>query len=361
MNTILKSVCALPTAPFKEQAVIAWVRTFCQKQHMQLREDEHGNLLITRAQARPGRIKSPRWVFVSHMDHPGMEALKMAGKSRLIARFRGGVLASHLPRTPAIYFVKDGPIHGMITHATAGDRGYATGATVRVTGTVPPGTPGMFDLDVTRQQGKLFYNRAIDDLGGVAAALQAIVDLPNARVHAAVLLTRAEEDGFIGAIAAARDGKLIRPTDALLSIETSAQQPVAQQGKGVVIRVGDKVSVFDSGLTYQITQIAQALVAKHKQKHKDFAYQRALMPGGTCEATAFDVYGYRAAALCIPLGNYHNMVPGKRKIAAEYIHLGDWQCLVDLLTAIGAQPPAGDLGALKVRLEKRFAKLRKYL
>lgn len=359
MNTILKSVCALPTAPFKEQAVIAWVRTFCQQQHLQLREDEHGNLLITRARSRALRTQTPRWVFVAHMDHPGMEALKMAGKGRLLARFRGGVLASHLPRTPVIFFAEDGLVRGTITDATPGDRGYAVDATVRVTSAVPPGTPGMFDLDVTKQKGKLFYNRAIDDFGGVAAALQAIVDLPNARIHAAVLLTRAEEDGFIGAIAAARDGKLIRRTDALLSLECSAQQPVAQQGKGVVIRVGDKVSVFDSGLTYQITQIAQGLAAKHKHKH--FAYQRALMPGGTCEATAFDAYGYRAAALCIPLGNYHNMVPGQKKIAAEYIHLGDWQCMVDLLTAIGSQPPAGDLGALKVRLEKRFARLRKYL
>jgi endoglucanase len=318
-----------------------------------LRQDEHGNLLIT----RPGRIKGPRWVFAAHMDHPGLVASKMAGKGRLQARFRGGVLASHLPRTPVVFFAMDGVIRGRITRAMSGDRGYATGATIQVEGIVPPGTPGMFDLEVTRQRGKLLHNRAIDDLGGVAAVLQAIVNLKSAHVHAAVLLTRAEEDGFIGAIAAARDGKIIRQSDSLLSIETSAQQPVAQQGKGVVIRVGDKASVFDSGLTYQITQLAQGLAAKDKS----FAFQRALMPGGVCEATAFDAYGYRAAALCIPLGNYHNMVPGKKKIAAEYIHLDDWQCLVDLLTAIGSQAPAANLGVLKDRLEKRFARQRKYL
>lgn len=353
MNAILKSVCALPTAPFKEEAVIAWVRAFCQQQRMQVRRDVCGNLLITRG--RPA--KGPRWVFVAHMDHPGLDAVKMAGKGSLLARFHGSVLASHLPRTPVIFFAKDGPIRGRITHATAGKRGYATEATMRVAGAVPPGTCGMFDLEVIRQKGRLLYNRAIDDLGGVAAALQAMVNLADARVHAAALLTRAEEVGFIGAIAAARGGKLIRPTDALLSVECSARQPVAEQGKGVVVRVGDKTSIFDSGLTYQITQIAQRLASKHK----GFAFQRALMPGGTCEATAFDVYGYRAAAVCIPLGNYHNMVPDKKKIAAEYIHLGDWQCLVDLLTAIGSQPPSPDLAALKTRLEASFAKLRKYL
>ncbi len=353
MNAILRSVCALPTAPFKEEAVIAWVRTFCQQQGMHVRLDDCGNLLIT----RPRPAKGPRWVFVAHMDHPGLEAVKMAGKGRLLARFHGSVFASHLPRAPVFFFAKDGPVRGRITYATADIRGYATEATVYVAGVVPPGTPGMFDLEVGRQEAGLLYNRAIDDLGGVAAALQAMVNLADARVHAAVLLTRAEEVGFIGAIAAARDGKLIRRTDALLSIECSARQQVAEQGKGVVVRVGDKTSIFDSGLTYQITQIAQALATKLK----GFAFQRALMPGGTCEATAFDVYGYRAAAVCIPLGNYHNMVPDEKKIAAEYIHLGDWQCLVDLLTAIASQAPSPDLGALKSQLEKRFAQLRKYL
>ena len=355
MNSILKSVFALPTAPFREEAVAAWVRAFCRQRRLQLRGDEHGNLLITPIPAP----QSPRWVFVAHMDHPGLEAIRMSGKGRLLARFRGGVLASHLPRTPVVFFTRNGTIRGRITDAKAGPRGYAVEATVRIAKEVPSGSPGMFDLDVNRPKGPLLHNRAIDDLGGVAATLQAMANLSGsrARAHAAALLTRAEETGFIGAIAAARDGRLIRRTDALLSIECSAQQPVAQQGKGVVIRVGDKTSVFDSGLTYQITQIAQKLSGQHKS----FAFQRALMPGGTCEATAFDVYGYRAAAVCIPLGNYHNMVPGRKQIAAEYIHLGDWQCLVDLLTAIGSQPPSPDLGTLKIRLEKSFAKLRKYL
>lgn len=354
MNAILRSVCAQPTAPFKEHAVIAWIRGFCRTRHLRIQEDTHGNMLITRDRSA-GR--QPRWVFVAHMDHPGLEAVKMAGKRRLLARFRGGVLASHLPRTPVVFFTEAGPVRGTITQATAGERGMATGATVRVEQDVLAGAPGMFDLAIAKQQGKLLHNRAIDDLAGVASALQAIVNQKGNRAHAAALLTRGEEEGFVGAIAAARDRRLIRSTDALLSIECSAQQPVAQQGKGVVIRVGDKTSIFDSGLTYQITQIAERLA----KKRKTFTFQRALMPGGTCEATAFGVYGYRAAAVCVPLGNYHNMVPGRKQIAAEYIHLGDWQCLVDLLTAIGSQPPAPDLSPLKARLEKRFAKLHKHL
>lgn len=355
MNPILKSLCALPTAPFKEHAVIAWIRTFAKEHRLHLTEDEHGNLLLTRSRARV--TGKPRWVFVAHMDHPGMISDRMLGKGRLQARFHGGVYASHLRGTPVVFFTPAGEVRGRITQAARGERGIATAVTIRTEAEVPPDLPGMFDLHIARTKGKLLYNRAVDDIGGVASALAAMTNLTSTSTHAAALLTRGEEEGFIGAIAAARDGKLIRPTDALLSIECSAQQPVAQQGKGVVLRVGDKTSIFDSALTYQITQIAESLA----KSHKHFAYQRALMPGGTCEATAFGVYGYRAAAVCVPLGNYHNMVPGKKQIAAEYIHLGDWQCLVDLLTAIGSQPPSPDLSPLKAKLEKRFATLRKHL
>jgi len=46
------------------------------------------------------------------------------------------------------------------------------------------------------------------------------------------------------------------------------------------------------------------------------------MQGGTCEATAYALYGYRTAAMCVALGNYHNCGPGDR-IAPEYVSLED--------------------------------------
>ena len=63
------------------------------------------------------------------------------------------------------------------------------------------------------------------------------------------------------------------------------------------------------------------------------------MAGGSCEATAFGVYGYRAAGLCLPLANYHNMGnldeveagSGKATPLPEVIALGDFHALVDLL------------------------------
>ena len=62
------------------------------------------------------------------------------------------------------------------------------------------------------------------------------------------------------------------------------------------------------------------------------------MPGGSCEATAFSGYGYSAACLCLPLGNYHNMVDidgvasGIRpaRVGPEFISVADFHGLVTL-------------------------------
>src|SRR5256885_3653102 len=141
-----------------------------------------------------------------------------------------------------------------------------------------------------------------------------------AKSTVAVLLTRAEEEGFIGAIAASKEPKLLRKSDRIIAIETSAMQPYAPQGKGAIVRIGDRTSVFNSALSYFITQKAEDL----KKKDRSFQYQRALMPGGTCEATVYDVYGFVAGSICVALSNYHNMDTAKRRIGPEYIDVGDW-------------------------------------
>jgi endoglucanase len=61
------------------------------------------------------------------------------------------------------------------------------------------------------------------------------------------------------------------------------------------------------------------------------------MSGGTCESTVFCRAGLLAGALCLPLGNYHNMGTNGR-IAPERIDLGDLHCLIRLLTAVALTP-----------------------
>ena len=83
------------------------------------------------------------------------------------------------------------------------------------------------------------------------------------------------------------------------------------------------------------------------------------MPGGTCEAMAYQAYGYTATCLCLPLGNYHNQNQDAGKIDAETISLKDFDGLVRLLVAIAAKLDGPDRApSLRQRLEKRFAERR---
>ena len=111
-------------------------------------------------------------------------------------------------------------------------------------------------------------------------------------------------------------------------------------------RVGDRTSIFDSDVTATLADLA---------KQAEIPVQRALMSGGTCEATAYQLYGYRSGALCVALGNYHNCGPGDR-IAAEFVSLEDVRGLTRLCVEAakfkGTMTQTAD--DLRVRIEKRI-------
>ena len=114
--------------------------------------------------------------------------------------------------------------------------------------------------------------------------------------------------------------------------------------------------MFDDGLTRWLSRVATHLAGP---KGNRFAWQRRLMDGGTCESTAYQLYGYRSAALCVPLGNYHNMSE-RGRIAVESIRLSDLVGLVRFFEGMIERdadcPRAGALDPLRTRLEKRFAR-----
>src|SRR5262249_18506675 len=144
------------------------------------------------------------------------------------------------------------------------------------------------------------------------------------------LISRAEEIGFRGALALAAGNEI--PRDAIVvSLETSRELPPASMGKGVIIRVGDRTSIFDSAATRFLTEVASDL-----QKRGDLQFQRALMSGGTCEATAYQEFGFTTCAVCVALGNYHNCAPGN-KIRAEFIAIDDALSMISLLTETARQ------------------------
>lgn len=358
---ILHELCSTPTAPFAEKKVIDYVKAFAAKRRrLRLARDRWGNLLLELR----GRGRGPRWVFAAHMDHPGFVAERRVDRNTLEARFHGGVLSEYVNGAKVRFFTDDGEFAGRVTDVASTDSArsnYPNRAIIRIKGDIPPGTPGMFDQGVGRVKGGRFYSRVCDDLAGAAAALTMLDELhrrpPQATV--CVLLTRAEEEGFIGAIGAATEPKLLRKTDRIIAIECSAQQPYAPQGKGCIIRIGDRSSIFNSDLSFFMTHQAEQL----QKKDPSFRFQRALMPGGTCEATVYDIYGFVAGSICVALGNYHNMDREKQKIAPEYVDVNDWKHMVQLFLHLARNGHTYEPGhkLLKQRVKKRFESLKHLL
>ncbi len=348
----------MPTASFVEDRVVTFIEQWVkQRKRLALSRDRHGNLLI----ANKTTSKLPRTVMVAHMDHPGFVAESMTEARTLQCRFHGYVRPEFFVGTRVRFFDRDDEITGTVTDVRAEANGRPAGATVRVSKPVATGSIGMWDVGGPRVKGGKFHCRVCDDLAGCASALAAIDLLlaKKSKAPFALLLTRAEEEAFIGAIAAVKNRQLLKKTDRIVSIETSAEQPYAQQGNGVILRVGDRTSIFHSAYTSFLNTQAEQLA----KLDKTFKHQRALMPGGTCEATVFDAHHFTAAAVCVPLGNYHNMNAASGKIQAEYVDLKDWTNMVNLLAAACANSAdfTGDHTALRDRLDKRFKQFERFL
>jgi putative aminopeptidase FrvX len=299
---IVEPLLHCPTAPTFEGAVTDEIcRQLRGRTGTQIEKDQFGNLIVVRSGSMPAR-----YAFVAHMDHPGW-------RLRPEKEFLGGISPDLRDR---------GKIRSF---------GYF----------------GMWDLPELMVQGDRLYSRACDDLIGCSAIVAILDSLEEGRSTASVfgVFTRAEEVGFIGAIELAK-AKRLAPELTVISLETSAERPPAQMGAGPIIRVGDRISIFDSDVTTFLVETA---------KSKNLSYQRCLMDGGTCEATAFQLYGYRSAALSIALGNYHNSTPDSR-IDAEYIDLKDLEGLIDLCVAFVTETRsvADTRDALRGRLEARL-------
>ena len=206
----------------------------------------------------------------------------------------------------------------------------------------------MWDLLAFEVRDEQIHARACDDLIGCAAIVATLRELQQlkAPVECYGFFTRAEEVGFVGAMQMAQTGWVAEAGLTVISLETSAERPPAKMGDGPILRVGDKTSVFDNAASMEIARAAAA---------GGIAVQRCLMPGGTCEGTAFQLYGVRTAALCIALGNYHNRA-GDRRIEAEYVSIYDFYGLALLCTQV-AQHHADMPDAyneLRAKLEKNL-------
>ncbi len=357
-----------PTAPFREGAVIAWVREFAAANpQLRLREDPDGNLHLVRRGVRAGR--SPL-VLNAHMDHPGFRALRSLPQRdgfRVEARFLGGVHREYFPDAKVRFFHGERTIRARVRSIRSGRSGGDPRVELVAEDRVPRDAFGMWDLPAFRRSPRdpdLLETRVADDLAGVAAvlALLEVIDRidPRRRVDVRGLFTRAEEVGFVGALAVA-DGRRIPAASRVIAIEASKALPEAPQGAGPILRVGDRTSLFDDRLTRWIARVGAGLAGP---SGKQFAWQRKLMDGGTCEATAYQLFGYRCAAMCLPLGNYHNM-SDRGRIAAETIRLSDLVGLVrffeGLVLADGDAPRGRARDPLRSRLDRVLVRRRREL
>ncbi|MEY2561883.1 MAG: hypothetical protein QOH88_76 [Verrucomicrobiota bacterium] len=205
----------------------------------------------------------------------------------------------------------------------------------------------MWDLPAFEMKDEMIHSRACDDLLGCAEIICLFRELEatEAEVHCLGLFSRAEEVGFWGAIQLARSGLL--PKDiTILSLETSAPRGGAEIGRGPIVRVGDRLSVFDSGGTAQLMSVAAA---------NGIPVQRCLLDGGSCEASAYQLYGHRSVAASIGLGNYHNCAPDGT-VQCEYVAVEDYANMVRLCLAVVTEPKKSDpIKGLRETLEKRAA------
>ncbi len=303
---IIRSVLAQPTAPFHEDAVRGEIaQQLAQCPHVSTSLDAFGNVI---AHYRRGDAPA-RFAFAVHMDHPGYVG----------EEFLGGVPESYREKKPP---------------------------------TRDFGAFSMWDLPACEVREGRVHSRACDDLIGCSAVVALFRELERSGAEANCygLFTRAEEVGFVGAIELAKSARVPHETT-ILSLECSSEKGgMCKMGEGAILRVGDRTSIFDPHVAATIAELA---------KRAEIPVQRCLMSGGTCEATAYQLYGYRCGALCVALGNYHNCGPDER-IEPEFVALSDVQALTRLCVEIAkcAQPPESAADALRERLEKRAGEYR---
>ncbi len=343
-----------PTAPGHEQQVVDWVRRWARRRRtVVVRRDRYGNLLLKRNGPPSG---TPPICFAAHMDHPAFVVTKILGPKTVQAQFRGGVDGRFFKGAPVLLHDGPGPPQrGTVSRMCPRKPDHFGPQAIvslrrRFRGSAVDGVI-TWDTGRSRVKGKQLFAPACDDLAGIAAALAAFDQLASRGDRVRVLLTRAEEIGFVGAIGACTSG-LIPRSARIVVVECSKSFADSPIGGGAVVRVGDRTRTFDPDLTDRLVQIAKQTAATDVE----FQWRRCLMTGGTCEATAYQAYGYQTACLCLPLGHYHNMNPTIGAIDAETISLSDYHGLIRWLVAVGQRLDRAEVSSpLRRRFDRIFS------
>ena len=346
---LLTELLAQPTAPFREEHVIEIAARTLRVAGVPFFRDPIGNIVVgCTSRSHYLRLvrektREPLRLFIAHMDHPGFHGVRWISRQRLRVKWHGGSPIKHLTGSRVWLATLNGILsEGKLdrVHLTKAAHGIDTADVILahpLTGKQPRANAiyGAFQFRApVWRVGKKLYTKAADDLVGVFSIIDTAIELfsreDKKQPPFLGLLTRGEEVGFIGAIGHFELGWLSgapRPI-VCVSLETSRTLPGAVIGKGPVVRLGDRRTVFSPNHIKVLTDIAQKILPK---KH-----QRRIMDGGACEATAATVYGLPAIGISVPLGNYHNQgLEGAPRCkpqgpAPEFVHLDDIEGMLKL-------------------------------
>jgi endoglucanase len=316
--SILRRIAAAPTAPYHEWAALDAIRSELDRGGIPTRTDPFGQV---HARVSAGAAKRAL-VFAAHTDHPAFEVIEAAGKAGRV-RVLGGFRQRVFPRDVAVTVYDDAgtaSFAAVLTKPVSDLEPLHNSTTVcRIDAERPlaVGQFAMLDLPAADVAGDEIRMRAADDLAGCALIVSVLLALREEGaghdVHA--IFTRAEETGLYGARLAAEDGLL--PRDAyVVSVEASRALPGAEAGRGIVVRAGDLHNTFSNEAERYLR------VARERLAERGVPSQRALLVGGTCEASSFVRLGWTATGIALPNINYHNAAPDGG-FAPEIVRLGD--------------------------------------
>lgn len=302
ITSILKKLLNQPTAPFHEYLVRAEIeQMLLDVPHVELEHDSFGNLLVTYRKGK--RRQEPVWVVGAHMDHPAyVKSPKKSGEWE----FLGGVPKHVLDTPDARKLMK--PVGDMAIWD------FPTKIDEIVEDGVDDG------VDNARVEAP-----ACDDLVGCAIIVCLIKEISRLGLEATfhAVFTRAEEVGFLGAWHLGKNWPFGEKA-VFLSLETSRPVNGAEMGEGPIVRVGDRLSVFDGEIVSVLVRTAGS---------QGIRIQRCLLDAGACEASALQACGIRSGGISVPLGNYHNL-DDDDTLQPEYVMLSDVTETLKLLVAL---------------------------
>jgi len=351
----LKALLSQPTAPFREMHVFNIIKAYFKEHNVPCFFDPAGNLVVgvssktAYLELLNQRSDKPLRILMAHADHPGFHGVRWQRDGSLHVNWYGGSPIKHI-KGSEVWLANDRGFcgRGKFVSAQVADHGFSlsTGRIVCKALAVQKKqfpADNLFGSFTFRApvwfSGQRIYTHAADDLIGVfCIAMTARKLLSQAKQNAGPflgLITRAEEVGFVGALAHLRLGwwqRAQRPLMAV-SLEASRALPGANIGSGPVIRLGDRRTLFNTNGSQALTRIAEKVIPGH--------FQRRIMDGGSCEGTATTAFGIPTVAISIPLGNYHNQgMDGGQDYsregapAPEFVNIKDVTSMVALCEGI---------------------------